>query len=164
MLIQLCYAWRARVPKPVPPRQKGVRGFTLLELLVSTAIITMLLSFVAAELGVARVRQRDAEREQEIKSLQGALALYATAHQRYPPADPNLLPYASAPLVGSDPISQDLIQSAAISGIPIDPVNAGEHQYRYESTDGNAYEITYSLETESIPGKSAARNPQRARP
>lgn len=155
MLVQLHYRKK---------RARNGGGFTLIELLVVTAIITMLLSFAAAQFNLARVRQRDAEREQEVKFLQQALALYAVTHSRYPPANAALLPYASSALSGSDPVSQDLIQTQAIPSTPLDPINVGDYQYRYASGDGSTYEITYSLETDSIPGKTPANNPQRAKP
>ena len=121
-------------------KNKFLTGFTILEILVVLAIMGVVGSLVFVQLGEARSRARDAEREQEIKTLQNAL--YPLA------ADP-------IPLTGQDPVSVELKTQDAISQIPTDPLNRDAYRYVYESANGSTYRITYSLETNSISGKAA---------
>lgn len=59
-------------------------GFTLIELLVVVAIIGVLSSIVLVSLNTARLKGRDAAREEEIHSIQNALELYFTENGYYP--------------------------------------------------------------------------------
>lgn len=140
------------------------KGFSIVELLVVIAIIGFIGSLVLVQLQQSRVRARDAEREQEIKSLQTSLALYVTNRGKYPPSNSASLPYGPSTLTGTDEISQDLIDNGSIQTIPKDPLNIGNFIYQYQSTDGSSYEITYYLETDTIIGKLVADNPQRVNP
>lgn len=53
------------------------QGFTLIEILVVVAIITMLASIIFAALSTARIRGRNAHRDADIINIQQALELYA---------------------------------------------------------------------------------------
>ena len=124
----------------------GKNGFTLIELLVVTAIIAMAGSVAFIQFQSYRARARDAERELEIQELQKALALYVT--------NKRVFPVASGPITGLDALSLDLINNVGvIPAVPLDPLNAGEYLYTYDSSAGKTYAITYVLETDSIPGK-----------
>ena len=136
-------------------------GFTLVELLVVVAIIAMLGSIIFAQFSTARAKARDAEREQEIKTLQSALGLYANSNQSYPPAA------TAVCLNGSDAVSTALINAGTLSGVPTDsqlncPADPSStmpsssfRYYRNVSTDTTTYTLNYYLETDTIPGKSA---------
>jgi prepilin-type N-terminal cleavage/methylation domain-containing protein len=63
-------------------KRKG--GFTLVELLVVVAIISLLSSIVLAALSTARAKARDAERIAELRSLTQALELYKNTFGQYP--------------------------------------------------------------------------------
>lgn len=139
-------------------------GFSLIELLVVIAIIGLLGSLIFIQLGKSRARGRDAQREQNMKTLQNALAIYTNTTAKYPPSNAGSLPYGPAALTGADPVSLDLINSEALPSIPADPINTGNYVYKYSSTDGMSYTIEYYLETDTIPGKPAANNPQTVTP
>ncbi len=130
-------------------RTRQQAGFTLVEMLVVTAIIGLLISVITVQLQVARLKQRDAEREQEVKTLQNALALYASSNANYP------VTTAPTPLTGTDAVSIALRNAETISNVPLDPLNTGNYRYVYDSVDGSTYIITYHLEGDSIPQKSA---------
>lgn len=125
------------------------RGFTVVELLVVISIIALLSSLVFVQFQTARIRARDAEREEKIKTLQNALAIYVINKHNYP--------LYSGALTGSDAASIALLNSDVIPEIPLDPLNAGNFRYIYESTDGYTYLLTYYLETGSIPGKTTGK-------
>lgn len=136
-----------------------IRGFTIIELLVVLAIIALIASVVVAMFSSARAKSRDATREENMKSLENALALYATNTRTFPHPTPAGGVCLGA-TDGSDTVSQQLVSSGAIGAIPRDPMQncaTTNQQYHYTSTDGSTYTITYYLETSSIPGKSAGR-------
>lgn len=61
------------------------RGFTLIELLVVIAIIGLLSSIVLASLNSARVRGENARRLSDMRQIQNALEMYASANNgNYP--------------------------------------------------------------------------------
>lgn len=126
------------------------KGFTIIELLVVLAIAALLLSGVLVLFQGARAKGRDATREQDIKTIQNALAIYATQAGRYPAYD--------GFLTGSDVVSTTLVQTDALPQMPRDPLNQGNYRYAYTSADGSTYIVKYYLETDSIPGKSAGLN------
>lgn len=127
-------------------------GFTLIELLTVVAIAGMLLSGALVLFQGARAKSRDATREQHVKTLQNALALYANNLGVYPSAASEVV------LSGSDAVSLALTGQDAITQVPSDPLNQGNYQYRYQSVDGTTYVIRYWLETDSVSGKPAGEN------
>lgn len=60
------------------------KGFTLVELLVVTALIAMLATIILASLDASKQRSRDAQRIQTIRQVQNALELYRTDNGSYP--------------------------------------------------------------------------------
>lgn len=127
-------------------------GFTIIELLVVTAIIALIASSVFVLLSQARAKGRDVTREQHIKTLQSALESFYTNARRYPPCSPGEF------ITGTDCASVELVNAEALAASPRDPLNQGNFRYFYESADGADYALTYHLETNGIPGKSAGEN------
>lgn len=130
------------------------KGFTFIELLVVISIITMIGSVAFIQMQAYRAKARDAEREREIGELQKALALYATNSRTFP--------IAAGTITGDDALSQALLNDGAIPAIPRDPMHTGSYVYGYDSPDGKSYTLIYSLETDSINGKS--KGPHTATP
>jgi len=148
-------------PHPAPletkfltgPEGRGVRvvtGFTLIELIVVVAIISILTALGLVLVNDARTRSRDVRREQNIKSLQHAITLYAVNNRTYPTTG-----VGGEYLTGTDPVSTALLGAGTISTLPRDPLNTGNYRYHYLSTTGTTYTITYWLETGTVPGKGA---------
>lgn len=123
-----------------------------MELLVVTAIISLIGSAIFVQVEQARSKARDAQRERDVKTLQGALAIYVVNNRTYPVSDP---PVA---LIGSDSVSQELLNKDALPKIPADPFNYSNYRYIYASVDGSTYLITYYLETNTITGKPAGEH------
>ncbi|MBI4132441.1 MAG: type II secretion system protein GspG [Candidatus Sungbacteria bacterium] len=133
----------------------GVRsgGFTIIELIVVLAIIALMTALGFALFSEARAKSRDAKRERDVKTLQDALSIYVTNAASYPTTDAG-----GVYLTGSDAVSAALVSAGAIQAIPLDPQNVGSFRYHYTSTDGFTYTLTYSLETNSIPGKAVGEH------
>jgi prepilin-type N-terminal cleavage/methylation domain-containing protein len=67
---------------------QGSAGFTIIEMLVVIAIISMIGSLIFAQMTIARARARDAQRESEIKSqystYRHTFCFVMVFHSRYP--------------------------------------------------------------------------------
>lgn len=131
-------------------------GFTLIEMIVVLAVISMLVSYVMASYVETKARSRDAKRESDMKQLQEGLAIYATIYHLYPVCPPNTRINGD-----SDCLSSAMLNANAMNTMPIDPLRGagscppadGNYVYCYES-DGFNYTLRYVLETVSIVGKS----------
>ena len=136
----------------------GAYGFTLIELLVVVAVIAMIISFIFVSAQTAKAKNRDARREEDMKQIQNALSLYETNARRFPLCTTEVVIEGA-----TDCLSQVLVASGAISGVPTDPLGksqgtcggASSFVYCYQSADGFSYTLRYALETNTIPGKSA---------
>lgn len=137
------------------------KGFTIIELLVVSAIISLLVSVVFASITGARARSRDSRREADIKEIQNALDLYAVNNREFPICAGDVVLNGNA-----DCLSSQLLAAGAISQVPIDPLgrangapsdcgaSAGVYIYCYTS-DGVSYTLRHHLETNSIHNKVA---------
>lgn len=65
-------------------KKSGNAGFTLMELLVVTAIISLLSSLVLASLSQVRASARDAQRVHDFQQLQTAMELFLDENDAYP--------------------------------------------------------------------------------
>lgn len=135
---------------------KIAEGFTIVELLIVTAIIALIASLVFVSFESTKAKSRDARREEDIKQIQNALDLYFVTHREFPEC-------IEAVINGStDCLSQALINEGAIAGLPIDPLGgsagvcdgASSYVYCYQS-DKFIYTLKYRLETNTIANKSA---------
>lgn len=88
------------------------RGFTILELIVSLAIIGLLLAVAINGLATSKQKSRDAKRVDEIKQIQNALQLYHNDNQSYPAT-----------------LSGDLLVPVYIKVIPKDPGTGNDYLY-----------------------------------
>lgn len=142
----------ARCPVPFALHRER-RAFTIIELLVVVAIIGLMTALGFALFSEARAKSRDAKREKDVKTLQDTLSIYVTNANTYPTTDASGLF-----LIGTDAVSTTLIAAGSIQAMPFDPQNTGNFRYHYASTDGFTYTLTYYLETNTIPGKSAGQH------
>lgn len=128
--------------------RKSDAGFTILELLISIAIITMLLAITMTLLSGVKEKNRDAKRMQDIHQLQNALNLYYANHSRFP--------IAATPIniTGTDTFSEELEGDDVIPAVQTDPLYPAQ-AYIYESSSGKTFTITFCLETDTIEGYSA---------
>ena len=136
-------------------------GFTLVELLIVIAIIGLLSSMLAINIGKWRARARDSQRAADIKTVQQGLAFYFFRSD-----NAGSYPIGDVDITGSDSVSQELRANGAMSAIPVDPMSEGNYVYHYcslvactgESDDGISYILTFYLETGAIPGRSQGQN------
>ena len=136
-------------------------GFSIVEMLVVIAIIGFIGSIIFTQMSQSRARARDAEREQEIKSLQNTLALYVVNARTYPLWSSATTAFRPLTCSSADEIFTQLISGGAVNGPICDPLNTASYQYEYRTTNifGSSYELRYSLETDSVADKSPGQQP-----
>jgi prepilin-type N-terminal cleavage/methylation domain-containing protein len=117
------------------------KGFTIVELLVSIAIIALVVAIVLISISNAREKSRDARRMTDMQEISKALNLYNNNTNQYPIGDINAMTAA-------------LENAGTISKVPLDPLNSGSYIYTYTSTNGINYTLGFCLETNTIQGYS----------
>ncbi len=76
------------------------KGFTLIELIVVIAIISLLASVVLSSLGTARQKATDTSKIQAVEQMRNALQLYLTDKGSYPGGDQSTLATFLSPAGG----------------------------------------------------------------
>lgn len=122
------------------------KGFTLIELMVSIAIIGILASLMYINITGIKAKQRDAQRLMRVNEIAKALNIYNVSARSYPVYNGNI--------TGSDTMSSALQTAGAISQVPVDPMNSGSYVFGYQSTDGADFTLSFCLETGTIQGYS----------
>lgn len=119
-----------------------VRGFTLLEVLATVAIIGILAAISVGPLQAARQRSRDTQRKADIEVLAQALDLYY-AEQRDYPGDDDACFFSSDNVVNdnkSEPwipgLSDRYVTVSRGTGLPRDPFFGKNDAYHYEYFSG----------------------------
>jgi hypothetical protein len=111
---------------------------------VSAATLLLLLILIALSYTATLPKRRDAERIQDIRHLEEALAIYQATYQSFPTAPQPVF------ISGLDDISAALTASDAIAFVPTDPLYP-TYAYVYSTDErGNTYTIQFCLETDSI--------------
>ncbi|MEN9920819.1 MAG: hypothetical protein RL538_712 [Candidatus Parcubacteria bacterium] len=129
----------------------GNRGFTIIEVLVVTAIIGVLAAIVFASFGTARQQSRDKVRKSDLKQLQLAIEVYKSQHGMYPARGCSVsgtIWTAPPPTTGNSYVTQcsDYIQGLTpdyIPALPVDP-NQGGADLGFEyltNADRSAYKV-----------------------
>lgn len=140
------------------------KGFTLIEMLVVIAIISILIGIGVNTFTIAQKKARDVRRKADIRSIQTALELYKQDTGVYPPSVgdwvksttdswiPGLVPNY-IPKVPRDPSANDT-----------DPwVDGGNrYAYGYTSSDGQKYNLVAQLENRYDPDRCELKNYKRS--
>ena len=123
------------------PRKRGMRGFTLIEIMVVVVIIGVLASLVAP----AVMRQLDraliTAAKTDIDTIDAAVSLFRLEHFRYPTEEEGLRILTGEAPAGSD-IDQAKLGAIIEGGLPQDPWER-DFLYRYPGEHGE-YDI-YTL-------------------
>jgi len=122
-------------------------GFTLIEILVVVAIISVLLGSVLVGLGPAQRQGRDTRRISDLRQVQNALELYYSKCGFYP----GTANCAATTIPGTwADLTNVLVGSGlGVSQIPNDPDLS--KSYKYGSTSGSGYTLAADLEQSTNP-------------
>lgn len=121
------------------------KGFTILELLVSMAIIAILAAVTLATITGIKQKSRDGKRLSDMREITKALNLYSNNHGRYPTAPSEIA------ITSDDAFSLELEGDLVITNVPRDPLYPStEYKYTYLSADGNTFTLSFCLETNTI--------------
>ena len=136
----------------------SMRGFTLVELLVTIGIIGILATVTVVSVGSARAKARDANRLTEIKAIQTALTLYQNEKAKFPDSGGATL------ILGKTQGSYGLLCDTDagfqtdktgcvtyfMTDVPGDPLSKAGSAYEYKylsSDDKKDYTIIFKLES-----------------
>jgi len=121
------------------------KGFTIMELLVSLAIIAMLFTATIALIGGVKEKSRDAKRMSDVREISKALVLYADNNDKFPIAT------TAVTITGIDAVSTVLEGDDVISEVPIDPTHPLNPYTYISDSSGNTFIISFCLETDTVP-------------
>lgn len=111
------------------------KGFTLIELMVSIAIIGILTAVVFGSINASRIKTRDNNRIASMKEIELALALYYDVNRAYPPA--------SGTSIGALNI---LVSEKYLPSLPTDPQSGNVFEYKLIN-GGKNYCVGVKLES-----------------
>jgi len=145
-------------------QHKQQRGFTIVELLIVIVVIAILAAISIVAYNGIQQRARDAERQQELSTLQKALEMYQIDNGGYPRCGATAIntPPAFSATVATNCL-EELVPNY-LSAVPVDPIDSGNTRYWYgagytkvsatgynTSTPANNYILGTRLETVSSP-------------
>ena len=120
------------------------RAFTLIELMVTIAIIGILTALATTSYVGVRARARDAQRKNDLTQLKINLNTYYIAQTpvKYPLAE-----VAKVTLNNTNDVLFTALVPAYAKSIPLDPLNSGNNVYKYQSSgNGSSYTLYGTLE------------------
>jgi len=132
------------------------RGFTLVELLVVMAIISILATVIIGGFRSSQMRGRDAQRKSDLKQIANALEIFFTDYGKYPPASGTQVAACSynpgtgaglACLWGSRTSTGTITdgKTTYMRTVPADPLTSQNYVYRVSSTQ-NMFQLFARLE------------------
>ena len=127
-------------------------GFTLVELLVVMAIISILATVIIGGFRSSQMRGKDAQRKSDLKQIANALEIFFADYGRYPPASGTQVAACSynpangtgtACAWGSGQMSDG--KTTYMRTLPADPISSQNYVYRVSSTF-NRFQLFARLE------------------
>ncbi len=125
--------------------QKKITGFTLIELIVVMAIISIIATFLMANFAGVRERSRDATRKSDVSQIRNALEIYRSDEGFYPST---LYPAGTTECTSEYPLTNDAGTVVYMEKIPCDPSDNSAYEYTV-SADQLTYTIRACLENDN---------------
>lgn len=120
------------------------KGFTLVELLIVIAILSILSTLGVTNFQTARIKARDLNRKSDLASIAKSLEAYVNDHRSYPTSDTSfrIKCKTDGSICDWGAEFSDTTGTVYIIKLPSDP---GQYSYRYYST-GTSYTLHARLE------------------
>ena len=118
-----------------------MKGFTLLEVLVSATIIVVLTSIGLVSYSSVNKKSRDVKRRGDLEQIRSALEIYRSDNGAYPAA-------GAGSVTNAQNLASSLVSTYA-PAIPDDPATAGDYYYQAIATGGvySSYCVCANLES-----------------
>ena len=131
--------------------RKNNKGFTLLEIIIVVAIISVLAVILLPRL--ARVRQpaNDAQRINDLRTIQGFLELYYQKYRFYPASMTVGFGSSGGANCGATTLCGILITDSITNSVPGDPVAGSVYEYGSDTAPAQAYVIATTLQSDNNP-------------
>lgn len=126
---------------------KSQKGFTLIEMLIVIAVITILAGVVFNGIQGVRETTRDTRRIGDVTNLQSTLEMYMNQCNHYP-GIADTITSCNHPNITTWSDLEEALQTVA-SKIPKDPVTSKEYYYGVDAADGLKYVIGAELERDN---------------
>ncbi len=121
------------------------KGFTLIEVMITVAIIGLLTSVVAVSVGSVREKARDTRRKSDVDQIRKSLEIYFSDHDKYPSTGGNWVI-----LNGVDDLLTPELVPKYLELMPSDPKNTDQLPFVYKyASDGGHFALDASLEGDS---------------
>lgn len=117
--------------------KRNIKGFTLLEILVTITIIAVLTAIGIVSYSSVNKRSRDVKRKSDLEQIRSALEMYRSDNAGYPDIGAGFL------TVGG--LAGDLVLTGYMPAIPDDPSSGVD--YYYDVIGTSSYCICADLET-----------------
>lgn len=109
-----------------------MKGFTLVELMVSIAIVAILATIGTVYYGQTRATARDGIRKADLQSVRTALEVYKQANGRYPDCTPQAgTSWGESDVNPGNYIAGNFNTYLQGDDLPLDPVNNATYHYSY---------------------------------
>lgn len=105
-------------------------GLTLIQLLLSIAILAIIVAIGATSFFAFLTRGRDAKRKADLQAVKTSLEAYFQENKKYP-VDSSCLDFANS---GQCTTLRPALVPAYIKALPEDPKNTGNYVYKYSGT------------------------------
>lgn len=126
---------------PKTNRSLKKNGFTLVELLIAMAIITILAAVTWGNFSNSLVKGRDSRRKQDLEAIGKALEMYYNDNKSYPTS----IPGGGTPFI--HPSNSSVVYMQKVPSDPQSVVN----KYCVSSTDGSYYKLYARIENQNDP-------------
>lgn len=125
-------------------------GFTLVELLITIAIIGLLVTIASFGLRQAQASARDGKRQSDLETIAAGLEIYRAECNRYPAG----ISFGGSLNGSGTPASTCAVSNVYIATIPNDPLATARRYAYVPNSSGSTYVLCTSLEqgTGSVSG------------
>ena len=144
--------------KNINTKNRGIKGFSLVEVLVAVGVIAIVATLVVFQISTARASARDAIRVEDVQSIRTALDAYHTIYGKYPPGTTTGGVCGSTNCTMSTSLDTDFLQELTdedlLNVIPTDPLNRMKDDVNYYygyavSSNGQEMVVGASMETKT---------------